>query len=205
MASIKRSPSEGANAGAFKCDQPGCQKTFTRKVSLLASSRRSKLILQDHLIRHQANRELLIRSELIVDSSTTYTCSICNRAFKRLDLLQRHEKRNICGGPGPSRRSSKRARTDSSPEPSPLHVDGSVQPYSFFDGWSPDLLGFEDWLPKQTDSLAGPYNETLPMLDLPWNVLMVTKESAARAEELVVSAALIEKLKSSYPVSLHSN
>lgn len=32
----------------------------------------------------------------MVDSDTTFHCSKCNRGFKRLDLLQRHEGRNIC-------------------------------------------------------------------------------------------------------------
>ena len=55
---------------------------------------------QDHLLRHQANRGLdttaTRRSADLVDSSTNHHCPTCNRPFKRLDLLQRHEKRNVC-------------------------------------------------------------------------------------------------------------
>ncbi|OCF60817.1 hypothetical protein L486_00457 [Kwoniella mangroviensis CBS 10435] len=55
----------------FRCTYQGCSKTFTRK---------------DHLFRHAANH-----------SEDTFNCRRCTRPFKRLDLLQRHEKRNICG------------------------------------------------------------------------------------------------------------
>ncbi|WWD03172.1 hypothetical protein V865_001219 [Kwoniella europaea PYCC6329] len=55
----------------FRCTYQGCSKTFTRK---------------DHLFRHAANH-----------STDTFNCPRCTRPFKRLDLLQRHEKRNICG------------------------------------------------------------------------------------------------------------
>ncbi|WRT68113.1 uncharacterized protein IL334_005088 [Kwoniella shivajii] len=56
---------------SFKCVHHGCSKTFTRK---------------DHLQRHAANH-----------STETFNCVKCHRPFKRLDLLQRHERRNICG------------------------------------------------------------------------------------------------------------
>jgi hypothetical protein len=32
----------------------------------------------------------------MLDSDTTFHCTRCNRGFKRIDLLQRHESRNIC-------------------------------------------------------------------------------------------------------------
>ena len=34
------------------------------------------------------------------DSETTFHCSKCNRGFKRLDLLHRHQVRNVCDGKG---------------------------------------------------------------------------------------------------------
>ncbi|OXC68279.1 hypothetical protein AYX13_03236 [Cryptococcus neoformans] len=72
----------------FKCAHPGCAKTFTRK---------------DHLLRHAANH-----------SQTSYNCPTCRREFKRYDLLQRHEKRNICGEESTGSNPSKRSRSKSS-------------------------------------------------------------------------------------------
>ncbi|WWC62269.1 uncharacterized protein I303_104865 [Kwoniella dejecticola CBS 10117] len=69
----------------FRCTHQGCSKTFTRK---------------DHLFRHAANH-----------SEETYNCPKCGRPFKRLDLLQRHEKRNICGNEPYRSPINKRRRT----------------------------------------------------------------------------------------------
>ncbi|WWD16949.1 hypothetical protein CI109_101381 [Kwoniella shandongensis] len=75
-----------AGPSCYRCTYTGCAKTFTRK---------------DHLLRHAANH-----------SDETYDCSKCHRKFKRPDLLQRHEKRNICGEESASHPDSfKRRRT----------------------------------------------------------------------------------------------
>ncbi|ODN72778.1 hypothetical protein L202_08213 [Cryptococcus amylolentus CBS 6039] len=78
------------DALGFRCDHPGCTKAFTRK---------------DHLLRHSANH-----------SQTSFSCSNCSREFKRFDLLQRHEKRNICGeeAASGSRRSRNKRRVSES-------------------------------------------------------------------------------------------
>ncbi|WWC88956.1 uncharacterized protein L201_003871 [Kwoniella dendrophila CBS 6074] len=77
------------SSSSFFCTYEGCSKSFTRK---------------DHLYRHAANH-----------SSETFNCPKCNRPFKRVDLLQRHEKRNICGDePLSSSNANKRRRTSES-------------------------------------------------------------------------------------------
>lgn len=54
------------------------------------------------------------------DSQQNHYCKICGRAFKRLDLLQRHEKRNICQEtdfPRPKRRRSSSTSSESDSQP----------------------------------------------------------------------------------------
>ncbi|KAK8864734.1 hypothetical protein IAR55_001990 [Kwoniella newhampshirensis] len=80
-----------AGPSCYRCTYTGCSKTFTRK---------------DHLHRHAANH-----------SEETHDCERCGREFKRPDLLQRHEKRNICGEASASSSlhyGSKRRRTSES-------------------------------------------------------------------------------------------
>ncbi|WVF71094.1 hypothetical protein IAT40_005891 [Kwoniella sp. CBS 6097] len=79
----------------FKCDFEGCRKTFTRK---------------DHLLRHAANH-----------SPETFDCPKCTRPFKRLDLLQRHEKRNICSPDDPPYSVKRRRTSESDDYPPPIH------------------------------------------------------------------------------------
>jgi hypothetical protein len=55
-----------------------------------------------------------------LDSQQNHYCQICGRAFKRLDLLQRHEKRQICSAsdfPRPKRRRSSSASSESDSQP----------------------------------------------------------------------------------------
>ncbi|RSH89100.1 hypothetical protein EHS25_002766 [Saitozyma podzolica] len=88
-----------AGPSEYKCNHPGCGKGFTRK---------------DHLVRHAANH-----------SHSSYHCQTCHRPFKRLDLLQRHEKRAICGEDGYVR---KRPRSESSEDSALAMVHSNLTP-----------------------------------------------------------------------------
>ncbi|ADV24181.1 hypothetical protein I305_05764 [Cryptococcus gattii E566] len=120
----------------FKCAHPGCEKSFTRK---------------DHLLRHAANH-----------SQTSYNCPICRREFKRYDLLQRHEKRNICGDDPTGSNPFKRPRSESSSQ-----EEFSVQhappppPINPMTGQLPDPSSFQTAIfPVASNSTAIPPNGT---------------------------------------------
>ncbi|OCF31984.1 hypothetical protein I316_06370 [Kwoniella heveanensis BCC8398] len=102
-ADVAGSSINSANSHSFRCDFQGCQKTFTRK---------------DHLLRHAANH-----------SPETFDCPKCTRPFKRLDLLQRHEKRNICSSDDPPY-PVKRRRTSESDDFPPPPIHPSIVPNS---------------------------------------------------------------------------
>ncbi|WVQ99764.1 hypothetical protein IAU59_006906 [Kwoniella sp. CBS 9459] len=93
--STSASTSTGSNTHSFECEFQGCRKTFTRK---------------DHLLRHAANH-----------SPETFDCPKCTRPFKRLDLLQRHEKRNICSADDPPYPVKRRRTSESDDYPPPLN------------------------------------------------------------------------------------
>jgi hypothetical protein len=59
------------------------------------------------------------------DSHSSYHCQTCHRPFKRLDLLQRHEKRAICGEDGYVR---KRPRSESSEDSALAMVHSNLTP-----------------------------------------------------------------------------
>lgn len=111
------------------------------------------------------------------DSQQNHYCKICSRAFKRLDLLQRHEKRNICQEtdfPRPKRRRSSSTSSESDSQP-PLTA--SSQSYtnplptatSFFAS-DPAPLSASSMMtsnPFDPSPISQPYQlQTHPTLDL---------------------------------------
>jgi hypothetical protein len=70
-----------------------------------------------------------------------------------------------------------------------------------FDGWDPVLLQQDAWYPSLADTMAGPYNEPLAQLEMPWDMSMTrTQESSARGQQMMASATLTSKLQSAYSV-----
>lgn len=64
-------------------------------------------------------------ADAAIDSHSSYHCQTCHRPFKRLDLLQRHEKRAICGEDGYVR---KRPRSESSEDSALAMVHSNLTP-----------------------------------------------------------------------------
>lgn len=160
-------------------------------------------IVQDHLIRHSANRQFpsqaLLSSlpqtmpdikltdtiEHRADFVPNFHCPTCNRPFKRLDLLQRHEKRGICGDEAYAQ--SKRRRTSESSDPSQPSHTLTNHPHSnqsqtlslplptpdFVISDNPDW-GFGLWPPDPWeallhDTLAPPFGEPAGRVHLGWS------------------------------------
>jgi hypothetical protein len=75
--------------------------------------------------------------------------------------------------------------------------------FEMFEGWDPVFLPQEDWLPSLTESMAGPYNEPIIPVDLPWNMTLTrAQESSARGQELMASVTLASRLQAEYPVRI---
>lgn len=96
------------------------------------------------------------------DSQTSYNCPICRREFKRYDLLQRHEKRNICGDDPTGSNPFKRPRSESSSQ-----EEFSVQhappapPMNPMTGQLPDSSSFQTAIfPVASNNTAMPTNGT---------------------------------------------
>lgn len=165
------------------------------------------------------------------DTQASYHCPTCKRPFKRLDLLQRHEKRNVCYESKKRRRTSEAsASEDYSP---PIHRVSSPSPNaapnytlpntSLLEQMTilnpvPDLMGtnnntdwgFGLWPPDPWesllhDTLAPPFNEPVIQMDMPWNILTPRlQESAERGGVSVASTALVARLQIAFPVSCPS-
>jgi hypothetical protein len=160
-----------------------------------------------------------------VDSMSSYHCQICNRPFKRLDLLQRHEKRAICGDEAYARKRPRSESSDDSPRveipPDTPKVEVSIPPPTANNGttapaatapfivdntsmWGFGQWPLESWEEVWNDVLAPPFGEPSPTLNLPFNITAPRmQQSSERGGQVsLASGSLVARLQRAYPVSV---
>ena len=95
---------------AFRCEVPGCNKSYTRKERLNEHLKHIHLGQYDVLFRcpvdgcnksYTRKERLNIHLKSIHLGQCDFTCPVCNRDFQRKEHMQRHLKR--VHGPKPEK------------------------------------------------------------------------------------------------------
>ena len=214
MSIMEAGPSE------YRCTHLDCGKTFTRKVSALPGGPGLGQSQMAH-IAAGSPRPAFGQPSVSLRPSTAhhadhpfpdltpgFHCPTCKRPFKRLDLLQRHEKRGICGDEGPVKRRRTSESDDVSQPSHSVKLDDPpiVPPTDLDPDWGFGLWPPDPWGSLLHDTLAPPFNEPAMTVEMPWSgganpLTPRMQESAERGGELVLNQGLVIRLQMAFPVS----